>query len=368
MRKLFTVTFVLFFSFSLFGKKEGKSLKANFILGKADVKSMNAIAFGPEGILFIGDSESASIFAIDTKDDTKAEKDEITLTKVDEKIAVLLGTTPSEVMIQDMAVNPISKKVYFAVHTSNATPILLRLEDGKFEHVKLKSVKYSKAAINKPVASDAKDKRGRALRKWAISDLNYFNNKVLVSGLSNQEFGSTFRSIDFPFGNEQLQASLEVYHAAHGKYETHAPIKAFTVGEVSGKKHLIASYTCTPLVLFMMDKLKAGEHVKGRTIAELGNWNTPLDMIVMEKKGEKYLLMANSARALMKISFKDIANFKAGLTTRVEERSGTAGVDFIALPFVNVLQLDDLNGERFLMLQRKADGNLDLVTQSNRWL
>ena len=38
--------------------------------GKADLKSAGALAFGPEGILFVGDTAGAAIFALDTQDRT----------------------------------------------------------------------------------------------------------------------------------------------------------------------------------------------------------------------------------------------------------------------------------------------------------
>jgi hypothetical protein len=138
---------------------------------------------------------------------------------------------------------------------------------------------------------------------------------------------------------------------------------------LNSEPHIIASYTCTPLVLFPLKELKKGEHVVGRTVAELGNRNTPLDIISMEKGGKAYILMANSSRAMMKISYEHLEAFKDGLTTPVEENSATAGIDFIALPLVNVLQLDKLDDSRFVMLQRKADGDLDLLTgTADRWL
>ena len=40
--------------------------------GTPEIKSISALAFGPDGILFIGDSKSASVFAVDTKDKTAA--------------------------------------------------------------------------------------------------------------------------------------------------------------------------------------------------------------------------------------------------------------------------------------------------------
>ncbi|NRA91755.1 MAG: hypothetical protein HRU26_03565, partial [Psychroserpens sp.] len=161
---------------------------------------------------------------------------------------------------------------------------------------------------------------------------------------------------------------LEIYHAAHGKYETHAPIKTFMTTEINNKTHILASYTCTPLVVFPMDDLKPGAHTKGRTVAELGNWNTPLDIIEMSKDGSRYILMANSNRALMKLKVSDIEAFGSSLDTRVKERAGTAGVDFINLPFVNVQQLDKLNDNTFVLIQREANGNLALKTSTSRWL
>jgi len=348
---------------------ETKSLKSNFVFGNPAIQSMNALSFGPEGILFIGDSKSASVFAIETSDEQKVDKAEAQhIEQIDVKLAEALGTTPDNISIQDMAVNPISKKLYLSVHYADGSPALVTLNNEKIELVNTTEILYSKVEIYDAIAADAKDQRGRPMRQWAISDLGYSDGKVLVSGLSNQEFSSTFRSISFPFTDDQEYASLEIWHAAHGQYETYAPIKTFTAAEVNGQTQLIASYTCTPLVLFPLINLKSGEHVKGRTVAELGNGNTPLDMITMEKEGETYLLMANSNRAVMKIKFKDIENYQESLTEPVKERSATAGVNFIALPMVNVLQMDKLDETQFVFIQRNARGDLNLSTSTNRWL
>ena len=34
--------------------------------GKADIQQAGALAFGPEGVLFVGDSMGAAVFALDT--------------------------------------------------------------------------------------------------------------------------------------------------------------------------------------------------------------------------------------------------------------------------------------------------------------
>ncbi len=371
MKKINTLilAFVCCLAINLSANNETSPLTVDFVVGNPEVQSMNSIAFGPEGILFVGDSKSAMVAAIDTKDNTIAEAPKkLSMKKVDEQIAALLGTTADQVTIQDMAVNPISKMIYFAVHHSNGTPVLLKTDGETIQHVPLTEVSHSKIDLTNAIDAEKKDRRGNSMRVSAISDLNYFEGKVMVSGLSNEEFASTFRSIPFPFKAEQMHSSLEIYHAAHGKYETHAPIKAFLPVNIKGEANLVAAYTCTPLVVFPMNNLKPGEHTTGQTVAELGNWNVPLDIIQMEKEGKSYLLMANSSRAVMKISVDQVANFNDSLTEKVAERSGTAGVDFINLPFVNVQQLAKLSDSQFIMLQRKGNGDLDLLTQNNRWL
>lgn len=340
----------------------------NLVKGNPEIASINALAFGPDGILFIGDSQNAKVVAIDTGDKTPSEAQPVNVVNVDLKIAELLGSHPDQVNIQDMVVNPVSKVIYIAVHHENGTPALFRLSGEKLEWVPLDNVPYSQNEINRALSADSKDRRGNSFRRWTVSDLSFHNGKVLVTGLSNREFGSTFQAMNFPFNREVEDATLEIYHAAHGQYETQSPVKSFTTAHVGGQDYLIAGYTCTPLVLFPMSELKNGVHSKGRTIAELGNWNTPTDMIVMEKGEESYLLIANTNRSLMKIKFSDIERFEGSLTTPVKERSGTAGIDFIALPFVNVLQLDRLDEKYFVLLKREVNGELNLITESDRWL
>ncbi len=351
-------------------KPESESiLKANFILGDPEIASVNGISFGPEGILFVGDSKNAMIYALDTKDTEKQEKGTaINMADFDSKVAASLGTTADQVKITDMAVNPISKKVYLSVHTTDGTPVLLRLNGENLESVSLKNISHSKLQLTNPVATDKKDKRGRSQRKWAIADLKYHNGNVMLTGLSNKEFSSIFRSIPFPFTKNQDYASLEIWHAAHGRFETYAPIKAFNVISMNNKEYLLASYTCTPLVLFPIEDLKAGKHLKGRTVAELGSGNSPIDMISFKKEGKSYFLMSNTNRSVMRFDFDVIANFKETLTESVEEFAVAKGVPYVSLPMVNVLQLDNLDDENVVYLQRNADGDLVLRSRPTKWM
>lgn len=325
----------------------------------ADIKSISALTFGPDGVLFIGDSKSATVFAVNTKDVKKQKATAIEMKNIDQKIAAALGTEATNITITDMAVNPQSKKLYIAVQASEGTPVLLRLEGDKIEAVSLKDISATAVVLNNAPAEDAKDQRGRSLRISTISDLGYSDGKLLVSGLSNHQFSSSFKSIPYPFTSKQDEATLEIYHAAHGRYETSAPIKTFTTAVVNGRKYLVASYTCTPLVLFPMDELKPGTHVKGRTVAEMGSGNTPIDMIALKNGNESFLVLANTKHPVAKVDYKNIASFEGTLTEPVK---GTAGVNFTATPMTNVSQMDKLDDNEVVLIQKKSNGDVDLFT------
>ncbi|TDH21331.1 hypothetical protein EXU57_20565 [Segetibacter sp. 3557_3] len=332
--------------------------------GTPQVQSISALAFGPDGVLFIGDSKSATVFAVNTND-TKKNKQAtpVEMQNIDQKIAAALGTQAGNITITDMAVNPVSKKLYLSVQHSDGTPVLLTIDGDKIAAFPFKDVAFSAVALNNSPAEDAKDQRGRSLRVSTISDLGYADGKLLVSGLSNHQFSSSFKSIPFPFTDKQDESTLEIYHAAHGRYETAAPIRTFTTAEINGKKYLVASYTCTPLVLFPMDELKPGMHVKGRTVAEMGSGNTPIDMISLNKNTGSYLVMANTARPVAKVDYKSIAAFEGTLTEPVK---GTAGVAYTTMPDMSkVLQMDKLDENQLVVIQKKESGAVDLLTAND---
>ena len=79
-------------------------------MGKVDLKSAGPLAFGPDGILLVGDPIGAQIFAIATGD-TKPVKSAPTadLPSLNEKIAAHLGSSADQILVNDMAVNPLSK-------------------------------------------------------------------------------------------------------------------------------------------------------------------------------------------------------------------------------------------------------------------
>ena len=330
--------------------------------GKADLKSAGVMAFGPDGILFVGDPVGASIFALDTQDRTSASSDRsVEIQGINEKIAALLGASADQILINDMVVNPLSKKTYLSVSRGRgpgAAPVILRVSpSGKLEEFSLDNVKFSKAALpNAP--DDAKDARGQSKRLEAITDIEYVDGRVFVAGLSNEEFASNLRAIPFPFSQVDKGASVEIFHGSHGRFETNAPVRTFVPYAIKAEPHILAAYTCTPLVKFPVSALKPGTKVLGTTIAELGNRNRPLDMIVYKKGGKDYILMNNSSRGVMKMSTEKIDTYQ-GITKQTE----VTGLPYETIESLKgVEQLDRFDDSNAMILVRSAGGSLDLKT------
>ena len=141
-------------------------------------------------------------------------------------------------------------------------------------------------------------------RMATVTDMAYTDGVLLVAGMSNEEFSSNLRRIPFPFTGEVADNSTEIFHVSHGMWETAAPIRTFVPYE--GGRSILASYTCTPLVHFPLDDLTSGSQVKGRTVAELGHGNQPLDMVSFAQGGDEYLLISHSTHPLMKVACRDI--------------------------------------------------------------
>jgi len=339
-------------------------LTAGLKTGNLELTSAGPISFGPQGILFVGDTKAAQICAIDTGD-TKGspEKAMIRVKGLNQVIAGLLGTAGSDILINDMAVNPASGNTYISASSSRgpaAKPVLLRVStSGKVTIVSLKNVKFGTAKLPNPPAPGGTGRRN--LRAQSITDLAYIDGRVIVAGLSNEEFASTLRAIPFPFQAVDGGAGIEIFHGAHGRFETRSPVRTFTTYNIDKQPHLLAAYTCTPLVKFPLQKLKAGSKVKGVTIAELGNRNRPLDMFVYSKDGKDYILMANSARGVMKITTDNIGD-QAAITKKVESGK-TAGQKYDTIERLKgIVQLDRLNSSHAVVLIESDGGSVDLST------
>jgi hypothetical protein len=325
-------------------------------------KSLGPLTFSPEGLLFAGDTQAASIYALELgavapggAPGAKA------IAGIDQQIAALLGTDVREITVTDLAVHPKSRNAYLSVmrgQGANAVPALLRVDgNGKIEVLSLASVKFSK--VDLPNAPDAAAAQPRGPRRTeSITDMAFVDGRLYVAGLSNEEFSSKLRSLPYPFSTVDNGASVEIYHGNHGQFETRSPVYTFVPYKVNGETNLIAGYLCTPLVKFPVSSLAPGAKVMGTTIAELGNRNRPLDMVLYKKDGQEFLLMANNSRGVMKIATAGFATAEK-ITARVDAE--TAGVKFETVASMKgVEQLDLLDATNSIVLARSDGGVLNL--------
>ena len=345
-------------------------------MGTPAISSVGPIAFGPDDVLFVADNVRANVLAIAVTDDSDAgSADAFDLDDLDTKLAAYLGCNVDDVVIRDLAVHPRTHNVYLSVmrgRGNEAIPVIVRIDhrSGALSEVSLADIPFSQVAITSaPSVDDERtdtqfadppdgeeiEIRGHILRfarpparSATVTDMAYVDGMLVVAGMSNEEFSSTLRRIPFPFTGEVADTNLEIYHVSHGKWETAAPIRTFVPYE-SGRS-ILASYTCTPLVHFVLDDL-SGTQAKGRTVAELGAMNQPLDIVSFTQNGAEHLLIAHSTHPLMKIACSDIDTQEA-LTEPREPR----GVPRDELGVPGVKKLANLNGDYVLALQRDESG------------
>ena len=326
--------------------REPASPLADLASGKVSLMSAGALAFGPDGILFVGDSVGGSIVAIDTGDRKAASGAKINVQGVDEKIAALVGVTPDQIVINDVKVNPISKNVYLSGARGrgpDAMPLIVRVDAaGKITALSLDNVKHS--SINLVDAPAANTTGRQNPRMLTITDMNYVNGNVIVAGLSNEEWASALRSIPFPFKEAAEGATLQIWHSSHGRFETASPVRTFVPYTIAGQQYILAAYTCTPLVKIPVSDLKPGAKVKGVEIADLGMGNQPLDMIPYKKDGHEYILVANSSLGVTKLKADHLDTYAPIDSPTV---TNVAGVPYDTMSDLkgvqHLTQLDDSN-------------------------
>ncbi len=343
--------------------------------GNADPKSMSVLVFSPDGILFIGDSKGGAVFAVETKAERNDDAEPIQLANVEAAIAARLGTKAEEVMIHDLAVHPVSYEVYLSVsrgrgdwesiwqlpnHVADAGILLKVTHDGAIEEVALDNVRFARIALPNPVAADKKHPfmTELSLRTDTITDMALSGDTLFVAGLSNEEFASALWRVPVPFEDGTSATTVEIYHGAHGTYETHAPIRTFVPYELGGEQHILAAYLCTPLSLFKVKELQDETHLRGRTIAEFGSGNYPLDMVVVEGETSDRIIIANSNLPLIIVDSDDIEAFDGQIIEQPEQYS--AGVEHVKRSGTGIQQLDLMDNRFLVTLQRMPNGSLDL--------
>ena len=145
------------------------------------------------------------------------------------------------------------------------SPVIVRINgDGKLEELALDNVRFAKAEV--PNAPNP----GRG-RTESITDLAYVDGRRLPRG-------PVQRGILVPTDRDPVPVQLK---GSTARDDRDLPRRSWPVRDevadpdvrqlpIQNEPYLLAAYTCTPLVKVPVADLKAGAHVKGTTIAELG--------------------------------------------------------------------------------------------------
>ena len=94
--------------------------------GKVELKSAGPLAFGPDGILLVGDPTATEVVAIAT-DDAKASPSaaELNISGFQQKLDEAVG---GQAKVIDLAVNPDSHNIYLSVsHSEPSQPAIVRV-------------------------------------------------------------------------------------------------------------------------------------------------------------------------------------------------------------------------------------------------
>jgi len=328
---------------------------AGLAAGDSGLKSAGALAFGPDGVLFVGDSAGGAIAAIDTADRTPG-SGKIDVQGIDEKVAAMVGVNAGDILINDVAVNPISKNVYVSAARGrgpDAAPLVVRVDSsGKLTLLPLDNIRHETISL-----SDAPDANAAARqnpRTQTITDMAFVNGNVMVAGMSNEEWSSALRSIPYPFKTAARGTQLQIWHASHGRYETQSPVRTFVPYTIDGQQYVLAAYTCTPLVKIPVSDLKAGAQVKGVTISDLGAGNQPLDMVPYKKDGHEFILIANSSFGVVKLHADNLGQYKPIDSPTVVDVAGAPYDRITAL--TNVRHLAQFDAGNALILTAAGGG------------
>ena len=361
----------------------GFSLKEDRVASSFDFEEISlpgatVMAFGPDNVLFIGDSKRAMIHAVQTIAQEVKDPIPFNMTDFDLLLAEKLQINARDLIINDLKIHPVSQEAYIAVkkgHASDAPAMFAIVNpiNGDIRFLDITEENSTKTAVVKPASDELKFWRDIPASTLTITDLDYYDGYLYVAGLSNAEFSSSLRKIAYPFDqNQEVTESIEVYHAVHTQMETRAPIRTMAIANINNQPTLIASYTCTPLVTIPLTEIGTSKSIKGKTIAELGYGNTPIDMITymsQEQDGsfDEKLLVTHKHRSGSLISMKDVAKSATGkgmAGTMANMPTGTEGMTILHTPTASILHIDNQNQMMVTILKRNLEtGGLDLVSE-----
>lgn len=363
-----------------------------------DIKFAGALEFADDGTLFVGDNYNGAIYAFEVPGEASdAQIMPSSIANIDAKIAELLGVGTGAIQINDIAAHPVSNDVYISVtrigNLVSQPAIVTVSQDQSLRLLDLSAFEFQKQELNEfpdgeiafngrsggpmsPAMPRDLAKTAVPLNTLAIMDMEYYEGELFVAGVATDNFLSSLRRMSYPFDGTQSIANVEMYHIAHDQYESRAPIRAMSVQEIDGEPHLVAAYTCSPIVLVPLSDIEDGAKISARTVMDYGN-GQPLDMIAYNHQspfgGEALpmLFVTSNSRSPQLIPISGLQDAKA--VTHEDFQRGPKLDDNPLMPFGPVgqtvmfegvpLHMDLVGDGFFVSVNRDAyTGSLNLDT------
>lgn len=331
--------------------------------GNPKIKVIEAIAFGPDGLLVIGGG--ARVVIVQTGDMTPSTWSVTEKANIDQLMAGKLGLDAKDIEVRKLAVNPASHKAYVALQSLKTKDCVILTIDGSgnIAEFPLDNVKYTSFALAMPNGAVTK-----------ITDIAWAGGKIVAATQATNKFASRVFTIN-PAAKDgsSTQISTKTFHVGHNRWETQAPLRVLMSYTEEGKNSVVGSFTCTPIVRYDLEDAKNDDQITGRSVLELGQGNTPLDMFAYERDGKKYILVCvvrnNKQPAFGFPSAYWVARVDAELlkeTTNINEKApwrvGAASKPkagdhvLVAKEYFGVQQMDQLDATRSLAILQTKEG------------
>lgn len=353
----------------------GALFASNAALADAPM-SATVLEFADPQTLFVADSLGGVIHAYQLPDAGEAPEASLPYNLLDFDLALAnaVGGDARGIRYHDVEVHPVTQDAYVAATVmvdGTAQPAVVAVtRDGTVMPIDLATLPSTTFSIDDQPDDGVTFWRDIPAATFTVTDLDFANGELFISGLSTGEFASTLRRVPFPFDETSSSTGVEIYHAAHGQTETRAPIRAMSVLDIAGEPTVIAAYTCTPLVTIPVSDLADGANISGKTIAELGYGSTPLEVLsftVFDRQGtaQPMVLVINREMDADLITLPALEEAAAGpaIVEPVAYLGDTAGVQTTPIPLSGVVQAAEQDAQFLLTLRRNLDtGTMDLVS------
>ena len=329
--------------------------------GNPKVTAIEAIAFGPDGLLLIGGG--ARVITVETGDTKPAKWSKTEVPGIDKVLAGKLGLQASDIEVRKLAVNPASGKAYIALQSLKTKANLIVTIDGQgnVAEFPLEDVKYHSYALATPKVSITK-----------VTDIAWAGGKIVAATQASDKFASRVFTIN-PAAKDgaPTQISTKTFHVGHNKWETQAPLRVLMPYFEKGKTSVVGSFTCTPVVRYDLEDAKNDDQIVGNSVLELGTGNTPRSMFAYERDGKRYILVSvgrnNKQPAFGFPSAYWVARVDAELlneTSNINEKAPwrIGGKNLVgdrvevAKDYFGVQQMDRLDTTRALAIMESKDG------------